>query len=496
MAVGIAMLMAGIIDAISPVDAVGSEFIDRAPGWLVDLAKSWFGTSDKTALRVGIFAVLTIAALAVGAVGRRWRSVGVIGIVGFGVIGMAAAVHRPNETASAATPSLIGAVVGVASIWYLLTVIRARPDAIEMPTRSRVPLGWDRRRFLAASGTAAAVAVAAGAIARADEHRRVSDLRESAPDSLPPSASAPPTVPAAAATDFEIGTPYITPNDGFYRIDTALSFPRIDVDKHSIDITGMVRSPLTITYAELLARPQVERTITLACVSNDVGGDLIGNAVWQGVLLADVLDEAGVDPGAEQVFSTSVDGFTTGFPVSVALDGRDAMIAIGMNGEPLPLEHGFPVRLVVPGLYGYVSATKWLKTIELTTWDASSGYWIPRGWSRDGPIKTQSRIDVPRRGDEVRAGRTNIAGVAWAQHRGIAKVEVRVDDGAWREARLGEVVGDDTWCQWLIDWDATAGRHQLQVRATDKTGETQTEVVTDVAPNGATGWHTRRVTVS
>jgi len=257
----------------------------------------------------------------------------------------------------------------------------------------------------------------------------------------------------------------------------------------------MVDRPLSFTYDDLRQREQVERVITLACVSNEVGGEYISNAVFQGVLLADLLDEAGVQPGVEQVFSTSVDGWTCGFPVAAALDGRDAMIALGMNGEPLPLEHGFPARLVVPGLYGYVSATKWLKTIELTTWDRAEGYWVPRGWARDAPIKTQSRIDVPRSGEQVAAGPATIAGVAWAQHRGVTKVEVRVDDGPWRSARLGDDVSDDAWRQWVIDWDATSGRHTVQVRATDRTGATQTADEAPPAPDGATGYHTRTVTV-
>jgi DMSO/TMAO reductase YedYZ molybdopterin-dependent catalytic subunit len=226
-----------------------------------------------------------------------------------------------------------------------------------------------------------------------------------------------------------------------------------------------------------------------------VGGDLVGNARWQGVLLEDLLEQAGVDPAAEQVYSTSIDGFTCGFPVGVALDGRDAMIAIGMNGEALPLEHGFPARLVIPGLYGYVSATKWLRKIELNRWSDAEGYWVPLGWSRDGPVKTQSRVDVPRASDTLDPGPTKIAGVAWAQHRGVAKVEVRVDDGEWREATLATDVTDDTWRQWSIDWDAPSGRHKLQVRATDKTGATQVEEVMSPPPDGATGYHTRRITV-
>jgi DMSO/TMAO reductase YedYZ molybdopterin-dependent catalytic subunit len=262
-----------------------------------------------------------------------------------------------------------------------------------------------------------------------------------------------------------------------------------------VDITGMVDKALTITYEDLLARPQVERIVTLCCVSNEVGGDLISTASFQGVMLADLLDEAGVQAGAQQVYSTSLDGWTCGFPVEVALDGRDAMIALGMNGQALPLEHGFPARLVVPGLYGYVSATKWLSKIELTTWDAEEGFWVPRGWARDAPIKTESRIDVPRDGEKLAAGPTKIAGIAWAQHRGVQRVEVRIDEGTWQEARLGHDVSDDAWLQWVLDWSPTAGKYTIQVRATDKDGNTQTAEVAPPDPDGATGYHTRTVTV-
>jgi hypothetical protein len=258
----------------------------------------------------------------------------------------------------------------------------------------------------------------------------------------------------------------------------------------------MIDHEIVMSYDQLLAQPMVERMVTLCCVSNEVGGDLIGNAVWQGVLLRPLLEEAGVHPEAEQVFSESVDGFTCGFPVAAALDGRDCLIALGMNGEPLPRAHGFPARLVVPGLYGYVSATKWLQRIELTTWGASQGYWIPRGWSREGPIKTQSRIDVPRPNETVKAGTVTVAGVAWAQQRGVAKVEIRIDGGEWREARLGDGAGVDAWKQWVYEWDAAPGDHSLQVRATDTTNHPQTEQVAPPAPNGATGYHTRHLTVT
>jgi DMSO/TMAO reductase YedYZ molybdopterin-dependent catalytic subunit len=254
-----------------------------------------------------------------------------------------------------------------------------------------------------------------------------------------------------------------------------------------------VRTPITLTWADLLKRPMVERYITLSCVSNEVGGYLIGNARWLGVPIQDLLDEVGPDDGADQVVSRSVDGFTAGTPTKALRDGRDAMIAIAMNGEPLPIEHGFPARMVVPGLYGYVSATKWLAELELTTFADFDAYWIPRGWAQLAPIKTESRIDKPRAGTMV-SGQTVIAGVAWAPHRGIAKVEVRVDEGTWQPATLAAVASVDTWRLWSLPWHATPGDHTLSVRATDNAGETQTEAIADPAPDGATGWHTVRVT--
>ncbi|HEY7625471.1 MAG TPA: molybdopterin-dependent oxidoreductase, partial [Ilumatobacteraceae bacterium] len=393
-AVTTGMLVARIIDVASPIDAVGSEFIDRVPPWLKELAIQWFGTKDKLALRIGIVTTLAIAALIVGMLAVRWLLTGIIGIAAFGLVGALAAIHRPDESFSASIPPLLGTAVGIPLLVFLI-----RPTAPRHPTMpgpSRVPLGWDRRRFLVTSGSAAAGAAMIGAIAEVLERRRVESIREAIPDTLPPTLAVggqPIEVPASATVSPV--TPFITPNDDFYRIDTALSFPRINLAKWKVDVNGLVERPLTLTYADLLARPQIERIVTLCCVSNEVGGDYISTASFQGVLLSDVFDEAGVKSGAEQVFSTSLDGWTCGFPVAAALDGRDAMIALGMNGEPLPLEHGFPARLVVPGLYGYVSATKWLRTIKLTTWDAAEGYWVPRGWAREAPVKTQSRIDVP-----------------------------------------------------------------------------------------------------
>ncbi|MFN8023627.1 MAG: molybdopterin-dependent oxidoreductase [Acidimicrobiales bacterium] len=520
LAIASGQLIAALVDVQTPLDAVGSEFIDHTPKWLKNLAVDWFGTNDKTALRTGMVLTIAVLALVAGALARRHRPVGPAAMGVFGIVGAVVAAGRPGATGSAAIPPLVGAVVGGIAIWLAVGWIREGDGATStpsVPTRARN--GFDRRRFVAVSGGAVGAVVVATAAARKLESDRLDRLEAEAPDTLPPVGddasgttiggtsdgselggdvmSAAPDVPAEATLSPD--TPYLTPNDDFYLIDTALSVPRIDLSTWAMEIGGMVDRPLRLTYDDLLARPQVERIITIACVSNEVGGDLIGNAVWQGVLLRDLLDEAGVQAGAEQVFGTSVDGWTCGFPVEVAMDGRDAMIAIGMNGEPLPLQHGFPARVIVPGLYGYVSATKWLERLDLTTWDEAEGYWVPRGWARDAPIKTQSRIDVPRRDEEVPRGTVPIAGVAWAQHRGVAKVEVRIDDGEWAEARLAPDVTVDSWRQWVYEWDTTGvpeGEHRIQVRATDATGETQTDEVSRPDPDGATGWHTRTISVS
>jgi sulfite oxidase len=496
--------VAAILDVNSPLDAVGSEFIDRTPKWLKIRAIDWFGTNDKLALRVGIVATISLLALGVGILARRWPKVGPVAVGLFGVLGAYVAIGRPAQGVKSAVPALVGTIVGAVLIWYLIDMIRKDDPARTMSGILRAPTSWDRRRFMIATGTAATGAVVATIVARRLEDRRLESIRGAAPNELPPVAtndslggnviSAAPDIPTNAS--LSPTTPFVTPNNNFYRIDTALSVPRIHLDTWAVEIGGRVDRPLRLTYDDLLARPQIERIVTIACVSNEVGGDLIGNAVWQGVLLADLLTEVGVQADATQVFGTSVDGWTCGFPIEVALDGRDAMIAIGMNGERLPLKHGFPARMIVPGLYGYVSATKWLSQIDLTTWDEAVGYWVPRGWARDAPIKTQSRIDVPRRGVKIPAGRTAIAGIAWAQHRGVAKVEVRIDDGEWQDTRLGADITIDAWRQWIYEWDATPGKYTIQVRATDRNGDTQTEDVSRPDPDGATGWHTRKVTVT
>lgn len=497
-AVTTGMIVATFADRPSPIDAVGGSFIDRTPRWLKELAIDWFGTNDKTALRAGIVIVLAATSIGLGVVSRHRVRPMLVGIAVFAIVGALATGERPGSNALSVIAPFVGALVGSWATLLLFGRVRTMWFDAHRPRESRVPLGWDRRRFIGTTAAVGASSVVLGAVARrgeSDRLRRVEEQRQSSlPDVDPANADT-----VAADIDFsglDNGeTTYITPNDDFYRIDTALSFPTVDLDAWRLRIGGMVDNEIELSYDDIAALTQIERTITICCVSNEVGGPYVGNATWQGVLLRDLLDLVGVREGAEQLFSRSIDGWTCGFPIDLARDGRDAMLAIGMNGEPLPLVHGFPARLIVPGVYGYVSATKWIESIEINRWSDAEGYWVPRGWAREAPIKTQSRIDVPRRGEKMIPGATKIAGVAWAQHTGIAKVEVRVDEDEWIEATLSEDLTDDAWRLWSVDWNASGGRHRIQVRATDKSGYTQTEEVASVAPDGATGWHTRTVDV-
>lgn len=492
LALGLTELLAGMADDVpSPVAAVGDVFVDGLPGFLVRAGIDALGTSDKPFL----VSVIVLISLAIGwwigtaTLRRRWVGPLVIGLAG--LAGAWATVRDPQSPALASVlvtlvPAAIAAVV------LVLLVGLAERTAPEADSGAGVTTGAtpDRRRFLLGAGLTGLVAALATLTGR---RLAGSDSVEGERITL----RLPPVDRAPAPTD--LGTeglsPIVTPNADFYRIDTALTVPQLSPEDWTLRVTGLVDQELELTFADLLDRPQVEELITMSCVSNEVGGDLVGNARWQGTLLADLLREAGPTDEAEQVVGVSVDGFTAGFPLEVALDGRPALIAVGMNGEPLPVVHGFPARLVVPGLYGYVSATKWLAEIRLTTWDGFDGYWIPRGWGKEGPIKTQSRIDVPRPGSTIATGTTPIAGVAWAPHRGIDRVEVQVDDGEWRDARLGDETTDDSWRQWVLEWDATPGEHLIRVRATDGTGETQTAEYAPPAPDGATGRHTISVTV-
>ena len=489
----------------SPIVSVGNRVVDRVPHALKQWAIETFGTSDKQALQYStIIVVLVLGAVAGFAAAKRFRA-GIAFGVALGLFAVVCAtVGRGTDTADA-IPAIIAASVAVGALWFLVgrrssadsvpasaTAVRDRAEP--MPTR-RSMATVDRRGFLRASGLVAGAGAAAGLTSKALRNN-VKPTVATADGALPVAAKVLPTVNASTQVDVPNMTPFVTPNSGFYRIDTALVVPRVDAKRWKLTVGGMVGTERSYTYEELLARKLVEIDCTILCVSNDIGGDLIGNARWLGVPLSEILDEVAPDPAADQLASESEDGWTCGFPTKLARDGRNAIIALGMNGEPLPYSHGFPARLIIPGIYGYVSATKWLKRIELTTMDGFNGYWVPRGWAKLGPIKTGSRIDVPGSGEDIPAGATAIAGVAWAQHRGIRKVEVQVDDGAWMPAELAADGGIDTWRQWKVRWDATAGRHRIRVRATDETGETQTEVCAPVDPDGATGWHTLTVHVA
>ncbi|WP_043513469.1 MULTISPECIES: molybdopterin-dependent oxidoreductase [unclassified Actinoplanes] len=478
-ALGVAELLAVLAGPRSaPLVAVGGVVVDHVPAPVKDFGIAVFGTHDKIALLTGTAILLGLYAFGVGVLARRSWPLAAAGIALFAVIGAAAAVTRPGAGPGAALPSLLGAGLSFLVLRHLLRV-GALPEAA------------GRRQFLKQAGIVVAVAAGGGLAGRWLTSRGVATQ---ARDELRLPAAGEPTPVVPPGAQVEGAVPYVTPNPDFYRIDTALVTPQVDPATWRLRIHGMVRNPITITWADLLKRPMIERYVTLACVSNEVGGDLIGNALWLGTPIKALIDEADPLPGADQAVQRSTDGWTCGTPTAVLRDGRDALLAIGMNGEPLPVDHGFPVRMVVPGLYGYVSACKWITEIELTQFADFDAYWVPRGWAAQAPIKTQSRIDTPRDGASRKPGPVVVAGVAWAQHRGIAKVEVQVDDGPWEVAALAPAVSDDTWRQWTHTWTATSGRHVLRVRATDLDGATQTSERADPAPDGATGWH--RVTVS
>jgi DMSO/TMAO reductase YedYZ molybdopterin-dependent catalytic subunit len=523
LAVGAAELVALATGPSSaPLVAVGAVVVDAAPDPVTEFGIAVFGVHNRLALQVGTLLLLGGAAAALGAAAVRRLWVGLAGLVTFALIGVAAATTRHDATASAAVPTVCGALAAVVVLVLLRRqLIREHappPTPLIMDSSGRsdgdtptelhdqhgevrsgeersgeARSGGTRRWFLQAVGVTLAVAVVTGVGGRTLSTRRGVDLARGSV-SLPSPGDPAAAVPAGANLNVPGLASYVTGNDDFYRIDTALVVPQLNPQDWTLRIHGRVRRPYEITFADLLDRPMLERYITLACVSNPVGGDLIGNARWLGTPVADLLAEAGPLPGADQVVSRSVDGWTCGTPTEVLTDGRDALLAIGMNGEPLPVEHGFPVRMVTPGLYGYVSACKWITEIELSSFDDYDAYWVPRGWAARAPVKTQSRIDTPRR--RAPAGTVTVAGVAWAQHVGIERVEVRVDNGPWRVAELADTVSADTWRQWSFRWRAEPGPHRLTVRATDATGQTQPQEPSPVAPDGATGWHTVEVEVA
>ncbi|MER6914549.1 molybdopterin-dependent oxidoreductase [Streptomyces sp. NPDC000594] len=525
-ALAVAELVAGALrPASGPVTVVGGAVIDRTPAGVKDFAIRTFGENDKVALLLGILVLLALFAVALGLLALRHRRAGAAGVLVFGFVGAAAALSRPDTAGSAdALPSLTGAVAGAVVLYVLAGRVApadspadSRSDSrTECSTESPTPSvtessgddesaggGRSRRRFLTAAALTATAATGAGALGRFLSGRRGRDAAASrAALTLPAPASPAPAVPAGTELRVPGIVPFITPNRSFYRVDTALVVPRIDAAAWRLRVHGKgIPRPRSYTLEDLLARPLIERDITLTCVSNEVGGPYTGNARWLGVPLAGLLAECGVKPpsrggGADQLVARSVDGMTFGSPVEEVMDGRDAMLAVGMNGEPLPFDHGFPVRMLVPGLYGYVSACKWIEEIELTTFAAYDPYWVRRSWARRAPIKTQSRIDTPRPFARPGTGTVMIAGVAWAQRRGITRVEVRIDNGPWRDADLAAQDTVDTWRQWSCRWNATPGGHTLTVRATDGTGAVQSERRAPTVPDGASGWHSVFVTVA
>ncbi len=481
----------------SPLLAVGSFVIDIVPQPFKEFAIATFGEYDKIALLAGLGLAVLIASAIAGILEFFRPPLGAVALGIAGVLSVAAVVTRAGATALSWIPSVAGAIAGAALIVVLGRMLRAWRSAVTAPSDPRPgAVGVARRRFLLIGGIAAAGAVVVGIGSRVAGATTSSIAAIRRGLNLP----APRTtvsVPAGAELDIPGISPLYTPNADFYRVDTALTVPNVDPGTWRLSVVGMVDTPLELTFDDLVGMGLDEYSVTLTCVSNEVGGDLVGTAKWWGVPIRDVLRAAGPASGADMVLSRSVDGFTASTPLeSLTDDGLDAILAVAMNGEPLPLEHGFPVRMVVPGLYGYVSATKWLTELKVTTFADDEAYWTPRGYSAQAPIKMSSRIDTPRPGNPVAAGRVPIAGVAWAQTVGIDRVEVSIDDGDWQAATLSTAVGVDTWVQWYVEWDATPGTHYVTVRAVNAAGETQTQERAAIAPDGSSGWQRTLVTVT
>jgi DMSO/TMAO reductase YedYZ molybdopterin-dependent catalytic subunit len=520
-AVGVGQLVAGVVaPASSPVVAVGEASIDSTPPPVKNFAINSFGSNDKTVLVAGILVVLALFAALIGKWAARRLRNGMLGLAAFTVIGVAAALTRPTAAPSWAAATLVGGAAAALTLWRLVlripepvsqpgTALPGPPPGTTLP--GRPPPGTpatpqrryqpgpparpatpstpapQRRSFLVASGVAAGTATVAYLGGRLlGESATVTQAQKS----LRVPAPTHPAPPLPVGSDLRIPglSSFITPNSSFYRVDTAIVLPEIAPTTWQLRIHGMVAREITLTFDDLIRRPLTAEYITLTCVSNPVAGPYVGNALWLGASLASLLRQAGVRAGANQLLCTSQDGFTSGTPLQTVMDGRDAMLALAMNGTALPVEHGFPVRMVVPGLYGYVSACKWITDIEVTTYQSNVAYWAQRGWDAQAPIKTESRIDVPTGNNPLKPGRTPVAGVAWAQHKGIDAVEVRVDKGPWEQAKLAAVPDIDCWRQWVWDWDATPGVHVIEARATDATGYTQTALQAPPEPNGASGY--------
>jgi DMSO/TMAO reductase YedYZ molybdopterin-dependent catalytic subunit len=496
LALGAGEIAGAIVGGLSLIAGVGTIVIDLQPPGAKDLMVELFGGADKLALEVatGIGGLLVGALF--GIVGRRDFRLAAAGFVVFGGLAFAILMRDPLASAlPAAVVVLVAVATGVIALQQLLRMAAATtksptvaPATDDGPSQERAPVAHQsvgRRRFLLLTGSMLAVGSLLAVVGRYLT-AQLPAIR--APLPIPAAGQPLPSVPPGSSFDVPGLTPIIVPNDDFYRIDTRLTVPRLDAETWTMRIHGMVDQEVVLSYADLAAMPLIERFVTIACVSNEVGGELVGNAKWTGVRLVPVLEQAGVKPEASQLVGRSFDGWTAGFPTEhLAGAGNESMIALQMNDEVLPAAHGFPARLIVPGLFGYVSATKWLTEIELTTLEAFDAYWVPLGWAKEAPILTQSRIDLPR--GRAPAGPTTIAGVAWAPTRGISAVEVQIDDEPWRQAELSQPLSTAAWIQWRIAWDVAAGRHLARVRATDGNGSPQASERTRPAPDGARGYH-------
>lgn len=498
----------------SPVLAVGGFVIDIVPQPFKEFAIATFGEYDKIALLAGLGLAVFIASAIAGVLQLLRPPLGIVALVIAGVLSTAAIVTRAGVTALAFLPPVLGTIAGCVILFFLVRRLRAwrasgasgdgaRTSTTEAgdatddaPVDPAERPGFDRRRFFMLAAISGASAVIVGITARTVS-MAVSSVEAIRGALKIPAPKSTVTVPSGAELDIPGLSPLFTPNKDFYRVDTALTVPTIDPETWRLVIDGMVDERVELSFQDILDMGLDEYAITLTCVSNEVGGELVGNAMWLGVPLRDVLAKAGPKSGADMVLSRSVDGYTASTPLAALTDdGLDAILAVAMNGEPLPLEHGFPVRMVVPGLYGYVSATKWLTELKVTTFADDEAYWTPRGYSAEAPIKFSSRLDTPSIGEAVPAGRIPLAGVAWAQSVGIERVEVRIDEGEWTPATMSTPINDDTWVQWFMEWDATPGTHYVAVRAVNKDGDLQIEERAPIAPDGSSGWQRSLIRVT
>ncbi|MDQ4093242.1 MAG: molybdopterin-dependent oxidoreductase [Actinomycetota bacterium] len=488
---GVGHLVAGWVSpATSPFLAVGNTAIDLTPSWLKDFAVRTFGSSDKVVLLLGMAVVIALIGTAAGLVSRRSRTPGLILILVLGVIATAAVITRPNAVALDVLAALAALLVSSA----VFTALHGWGLASRATAPAPVAVGVSRRKLLVGSAAVAAGAGIAGAGGQLLAGRGGVEASRASVGRIVPTVAAPP-IPAGADFAADGSPTFITPNRDFYRVDVNLTLPQLRAEDWRLRVHGMVDRELNLAWADLTSRRLVERAVTMTCVSNEVGGPYLSTSNFTGVLLADILQEAGVQRGADQVFTTSVDGWTCGSPTEILADpARQAMLVIAMNSQPLPIEHGFPVRMIVPGLYGFVSGTKWITDMELTTFDAKQAYWLQRDWAQRAPIKTMSRIDSPGSFERISPD-TPITGIAWAQTKGIEKVEVRIDRGQWRSAELSTEVNVDTWRMFRLRDRWAPGSHVAEVRATDKTGYTQTVDRVAPIPDGASGWHSVQFTV-